>query len=86
CKAAWPAQGTSSALQPLGARGVTARTRQLLSARHDVPAQRARLDALAAGMTALVIALAVALPAASVAGAAQSSHSTHTSAEQHCEH
>ncbi|MCA1680657.1 MAG: M56 family metallopeptidase, partial [Actinobacteria bacterium] len=78
CKAtARPRLGQHTSLLTLRGGGVTQRVRQLLAPAPGVPTRRTRLDLVAVAMTILVAALTAALPAASVAGAAQNSHSTH---------
>lgn len=79
CKAAQPRALAPAALLMLGAAAVTRRVRQLLEA-SATPRRKARLDVLAAAMVALVIGLAIALPAATRAGidlAAQSNGLRH---------
>lgn len=67
CKAAQQRVCHSGALLPLGGGGVTRRVRQLLQS-DGPPARKRRLDALAVAMTALVVVLGLALPAAVMAG------------------
>lgn len=82
CKTAHPQIAPQGALLGLSGRGVTARVRELLVEPHDHCGRGGRLDVLASAMTVLVVLLATALPAATIAG---TDPGAHASASRHCQ-